>query len=145
MNLKNMPQEELELLSYTKIAELYIQETKKPMTTADLFKEVCNLLGLGETDYQKLIADFFQSLTTSKEFILLDNGKWDLREKHIVKIHLDDDEEEDKEEENDIEDNLSDMEEELEEDYSSVDNNFVDDDEDLSELTIVDEEDLEEE
>lgn len=144
MKLTKMPKEELELLSYTKIAELYLQETKKTMTTAELFKEVCNLLELGESEYQKLIADFFQSLTTSKEFILLDDGKWDLREKHIVKIQLEDDEEE-KDEDEESEDELSDIEEELEDDYNTADANYIDDNDDLSDLTIVNEEELEDE
>ena len=42
--LKNMKKEELELLSYTKIAELYLKENKKTMNTADLFKEICKFL-----------------------------------------------------------------------------------------------------
>ena len=73
--LKNMKKEELELLSYTKIAELYLKENKKTMNTADLFKEICKFLGLSEVDYQEKIADFFQSLTTSKDFIFLVNKK----------------------------------------------------------------------
>ena len=113
MKLSKMPKEELELLSYTKIAELYLKENKTQMNTADLFKEVCRLLGLSDSVYQNQIADFFQSLTTSKEFILLNNGKWDLKINHSVKVDMDDiyedkleDEElddfEDEEEENDI-------------------------------------------
>jgi DNA-directed RNA polymerase delta subunit len=144
MNLKKMTKEELELLSYTKIAELYLQENNKPMNTADLFKEVCNLLELGESDYQKLIADFFQSLTTSKEFILLDNGNWDLKEKHIVKVQLDEDDEEEHDEENESEDDLIELEG-IEDEYNSVDNSFEDETEDLSDLTIVGEDELEEE
>ena len=112
MKLSKMPKEELELLSYTKIAELYLKENKTQMNTADLFKEVCRLLGLSDSVYQNQIADFFQSLTTSKEFILLNNGKWDLKINHSVKVDMDDiyedkleDEElddfEDEEEEND--------------------------------------------
>lgn len=143
MNLKKMPKEELELLSYTKIAELYIRENKTAMNTADLFKEVCNLLELKEKDYQNLIADFFQSLTTSKDFVLLDDGKWDLKENHVVKIQLEDDEEEKEEaSESDIADN----EEEQTDDYNAVENDdYVDDGEDLSDLTIVGEDELEEE
>lgn len=141
MTLKKMKKEDLELLSYTKIAELYLQEKKKTMNTADLFKEVCNLLELKEKDYQNLIADFFESLTTSKEFILLDDGKWDLREKHIVKIQLEEDEEE---KEENTEEEVTDSEE-TEENYDeNDDNDYVDDGEDLSDLTIVSEEELEE-
>ena len=107
------------------------------MNTADLFKEVCNLLGLSDSVYQNQIADFFQSLTTSKEFILLNNGKWDLKINHSVKVDMDDIYE-DKEEEND---------EEVDK-YNSLDNEDDDDfdtDDELNDLTIVSEDELDEE
>ena len=85
MKLSKMKKEDLELLSYTNIAKLYLEEKKTTMNTADLFKEVCKLLELTEKDYQNKIADFFQSLTTSKEFVLLDDGKWDLKSNHKAK------------------------------------------------------------
>ena len=44
--LKKMSKEELELLSYTKIAQLYLEESKTTLSTADLFKEVCKFLFL---------------------------------------------------------------------------------------------------
>ena len=65
-------------------AKLYLKENKKPMNTADLFKEVCKLLELSDEEYQERIGDFFESLTTSKEFILLNDGNWDLRANHSV-------------------------------------------------------------
>ena len=71
MSLSKMTKEEIELLSYTDIAKLYLEENKKTLNTAELFKEVCNLLSLSEVEYQEKITDFFQSLTTSKDFILL--------------------------------------------------------------------------
>ena len=88
--LSEMSKESLEMLSYAKIAELYLKENKKPMNTADLFKEVCKLLDLSDEEYQERIADFFESLTTSKEFILLSDGNWDLKINHSVKIDIDD-------------------------------------------------------
>lgn len=146
MSLTNMTIEELETLSYTKIAEMYLQENKKTLSTNELFKEVCNLLQMTEDEYADNITDFFQSLSTTKEFILID-GKWDLKSNHKVKVNIDelyedkDDEdlidEEEQEELDEIEeDDLSD------DDFDSVDNDddFMDDD--LSDLSIVDEEDL---
>lgn len=145
MKLNKMPKEELELLSYTKIAELYLKENKKTLNTADLFKEVCKLLDLSENEYQEKIADFFQSLTTSKEFILLKDGNWDLRSNHTVKINIDeiyeekDDDEEigEDEDDNGIPDDLED-----EEYDSSIEDDY--DDEDLGDLTVLDEENLDE-
>ena len=61
MSLSKMTKEEIELLSYTDIAKLYLEENKKTLNTAELFKEVCNLLELSEREYQDKITDFFQS------------------------------------------------------------------------------------
>lgn len=146
--LSKMNKENLELLSYTKIAEMYLRENKKTMNTADLFREVCNLLCLDENEYQNKIADFFESLTTSKDFILLNDGNWDLKENHSVKIDMDDiyddsdavmedeeiemdESEEDNYEDDSYEDDLSDDVDDLNDDYDD--------------LTIVDEDELDEE
>lgn len=144
--LNKMTKDELELLSYTKIAEMYLKENKTTMNTAELFKEICNLLGLSEAEYQEKIADFFQSLTTSKEFILLNDGKWDLKANHSVKINIDDiyeesDEGVENEEEND------EIEDEYEDEEDNYDTPIEDDynDDDLSDLTILDDNEMEEE
>lgn len=144
--LNKMTKDELELLSYTKIAEMYLKENKTTMNTAELFKEICNLLGLSEAEYQEKIADFFQSLTTSKEFILLNDGKWDLKANHSVKINIDDiyeesDEGVESEEEND------EIEDEYEDEEDNYDTPIEDDynDDDLSDLTILDDNEMEEE
>ena len=149
MKLSKMPKEELELLSYTKIAELYLKENKTQMNTADLFKEVCHLLGLSDSVYQNQIADFFQSLTTSKEFILLNNGKWDLKINHSVKVDMDDIYEDKLEDEelDDFEDEEEESAEEVDK-YNSLDNEDDDDfdtDDELNDLTIVSEDELDEE
>lgn len=147
--LSEMSKENLELLSYTKIAELYLKENKKIMNTADLFKEVCRLLELSDEEYQDKIADFFESLTTSKDFILLNDGNWDLRVNHSVKIDMDDIyEESDAEEEEPSEDDTEPSEEDNYEDDSYDDDALDDDaldDDDYSDLSIVDEEELENE
>lgn len=148
MKLSKMTKEDLELLSYTKIAKMYLEENKKTMNTADLFREICNLLDLSEAEYQDKIADFFESLTTSKDFILLNDGNWDLKVNHKVKIDMDeiyeekDDEIEEYESLEEIEN--TDEEQKPEEDYDTVQDDEFDDDDDLSDLTIVSDEELEE-
>lgn len=144
MKLLKMKKEELEQLSYPKIAELYLKESKEKLSTAELFKEVCNLLDLSEEEYTNKIADFFETLTTSKEFILLNDGKWDLKENHSVKIDIDEIySEKDETIDEVIEDEAEDHDVyEIEEDnYDSetTDDNY---DEDLEELSIVDESEL---
>lgn len=143
--LSKMSKENLELLSYTKIAEMYLKENKKKMNTADLFREVCKLLELSDEEYQEKIGDFFESLTTSKEFILLNDGNWDLRSNHSVKIDIDDIYEET--DSNDEDDDVIPSEELSEEDnyeddsYDDINDDVLDDD--YSDLTIVDEDELE--
>ena len=140
MKLSKMSKEDLELLSYTNIAKLYLEENKKTMNTADLFHQVCSLLELSEQEYQDKIADFFQSLTTSKEFILLDNGEWDLKTNHKVKIDMDE-LYEDKDEE-DIDEDLEDDEMTEEDEYNSIDDEEEYAEDDLSDLTILNEDEL---
>lgn len=145
MKLNKIPKNELELLSYTEIAKMYLKENKKTMNTAELFKNICNLLELSEDEYVNQLADFFESLTTSKEFILLEDGTWDLKSNHKVKVVIEDIEEESNEETTEENEET----EEIEEDIDMINNEdaYIDDDadDDLSDLTIVDEDELEEE
>lgn len=145
MKLNKIPKSELELLSYKEIAKMYLEENKVTKNTADLFKEICKLLNLSEQEYVDKIADFFESLTTSKEFILLDDGTWDLKSNHKVKVVIDDMDDNEIEEETDEE---SDIESDsIDDEVDAIDNDsYIDDDTDdsLADLTIVDDEDLEE-
>lgn len=145
MKLNKIPKNELELLSYTEIAKLYLKENKTTKNTAELFKEICRLLELSDKEYEDKIVDFFESLTTSKEFILLEDGTWDLKSNHKVKVIIEDIEDEETEE--DIEDSEELEELETEEEIDIIDDDsYIDDDsdDDLAELTIVDDEELEE-
>ena len=145
MKLNKIPKNELELLSYTEIAKLYLKENKTTKNTAELFKEICRLLELSDKEYEDKIVDFFESLTTSKEFILLEDGTWDLKSNHKVKVIIEDIEDEETEE--DIEDSEELEELETEEEIDIIDDDsYIDDDsdDDLAELTIVDDDELEE-
>ena len=143
MSLSKMNKEELELLSYTDIAKLYLEENKKTLNTASLFKEVCNLLSLSESEYSEKITDFFQSLTTSKDFILLPSGEWDLKSKHSVKVAMDELYEETNDEEDEYELEPEEMTEEDE--FNSIDDEEDYADDDLSDLTILNEDELDSE
>ena len=143
MKLNNIPKNELELLSYKEIAKMYLEENKITKTTADLFKEICKLLDLSDQEYVDKIADFFESLTTSKEFILLEDGTWDLRSRHTSDkiIKVDEDEDEDIEE---IEEEVD--EEEETDDFDSIDSDDDDidsGDDDLKDLVVLDEDEIE--
>ena len=145
MSIRKKKLEELELMSYTDIAYEIIKEDKKKYDTKKLFKEVCNLLKLDEDTYLEQIGDFFTALTTDGRFILLDSKNWDLKENHKVKVVIDDGDEEEVEEGTLDEEASDDIDEDLEDDYSdeAIDDS-KEDEEDLQDLTIVDEDDIEE-
>ena len=141
MKLSKIKKDDLELLSYSTIAKMYLEENKIPLNTAELFKNICNLLEIPEQEYQEKITDFFQALMTSKDFILLEDGKWDLKSNHKVKIIYEDDDDKDE----DFDEEIIEDFEEIDDDYDTTrDNNDYHDD-DLSDLTIIDEDDLENE
>ena len=143
MNVRQMPLEELELLSYADIAYEILKLDKKSKTTPVLFGEVCKLLEISEDAMFEMIGDFYTTLTTDKRFLLLENSEWDLKEAHIVKTIIDDEEESD-EEESDDEEVVEGTEDEAvmgdPDDYDDIDESM----EDLDDLVIVTEDELEE-
>lgn len=145
MKLKNMSKEELETMSYTDITYMLLKENKKPMNTAELFKKICGLLELTEEEYSEKIGDFYTSLTIDKRFHMLESGEWDLMEKHKVELQLDDDEEIESEEESEEDETEEEEEEENIDSLDSLDDELDDVDDDTLDLSIVTEEELEEE
>ena len=157
MSLKDMKKEDLELLSYKDITNLLLEE-KGEQNTANLFKKIIKLLELPESVFDQKIGDYYTSLTTDKRFILLDDGKWDLRSRHtsdkIIKIVDEEDDEdleainEEEEEEEEIKEDTILPDESEEDNYDSGDTDDDDDyddaNEDLKDLVVVDEDELEE-
>lgn len=144
MSLKKLKKEKLELMSNKDIALLVLQDNKKPMITADIFKKIIELLELPESTFEKKIGEFYTQLATDKNFILLDDGTWDLRVNHKSSKVLDTDDE--SEEDEDDEDLIEEIEDDEDgEDNYDDDDDFVDDstDEDLKDLVIIDEDELE--
>ena len=143
MSLK-IKKEELELMSNKDIAELILENSKRTINTADLYKKIMKLLDLPESSFESKIADFYTSLSTDKRFILLDNGKWDLRNRHtsdkVVKVVTDDEDEEEEEE-----DTTTQVEEIEEDNYDDNDDEDYDEDtnEELKDLVVIDEDELE--
>ncbi len=144
MNVRQMPLEELELLSYTDIAYELLKLDKKPKTTHELFSEVCKLLEINNDTMLDMIGDFYTTLTTDKRFLLLDNAEWDLREFHVVKPIVDDEEDDEESSEEPEEDEDADETEdeaitEDTDDYEESDEGM----DDLDDLAIVSEEEME--
>lgn len=143
MNLENMKKEELELLSFTDLTEMILKESEKSMNTPTIFKKICNLLELTDEDYQSKIGDYYTSLTTDKRFTLLSNAEWDLKDRHKIEIVIDDEEESEEE----VEEENDEGNEEIEDDMSDdvIDDDSLDTDDDLEDLSIMDDEELEDE
>lgn len=142
MNLKDIPKEELESMSYDEIAYLVLEKNGKKMKLLDLFKKVCQILELPESTVEERITDFFELLSINKKFILLPNGYWDLSTNHVQDIVVEDEEDADSLELEDNEDDI--VEEETEEDddifYDNDLDDSDDDEDDLKDLVIIDDE-----
>ena len=147
MSIK-MKKEELELISNKDIAAMILEDSKRTLNTADIFKKIIKLLELPESTFEAKIADFYTALSTDKRFILLPNGKWDLRSNHtsdkVIKITTEDDEDDDEEEETE-EEKLEDIQD-FEDNYDDTDDDSDYDDaanEELKDLVVIDEDELE--
>jgi len=150
MKLNDMSKEDLELYSYVDLTKMILEEENKTLNTPTIFRKICDLLELSDDEYTDKIGDYYTSLTTDKDFVLLEDGNWDLRDRQPVSAILTEDD--DVYEEDDLED-IEEAEEDMEEilseeddDDAELDLDDIDDDEedDLDEdLTIIDEEELE--
>ena len=142
----NVKKEELEQMSYKDITELIIENSKRRLNTADLFKKIIKMLELPESTFEAKIADYYTMLSTDKRFILLDNGKWDLRSNHtsdkVIKVVSEEDEEEEDEEE---EEESTSQDESDEDNYDDTDDEEYDEEtnEELKDLVIIDEDEVE--
>ena len=97
MSIKDMSKEDLELLCYKHITNKLLEENGAT-NTKDLFKEITTLLELPNSVFETKIGDYYTTLTTDKRFILLEDGKWDLRDRHTsdkVVMAVDDEDETD--------------------------------------------------
>lgn len=145
MSIKKMSKEELELMSHKDITYLLLEENGV-MNTKDLFKKIVETLELPEKTIEDKIADYYMSLTTDKRFVLLEDGNWDLRNRHTsdkISKHDDEDEDDDDDEEEEATDVKEDIPEDDETDFDADDNYEDDDSEDLKDLIVIDEDELE--
>ncbi len=140
MKLSVMSKEELEQMSYTQLSKKILEECG-PLNTLEIFSKICELLGLNKDTLTDKIGDYYTSLNTDKSFILLDNGNWDLQEKHPASISLEEEEDDPAlEEEEEAE-----MEEIISDNIDDIEDTIVDDDIDEDNLSIISEKELDEE
>lgn len=149
MSIRQKDKLDLELMSYTDIAYEIIKEDHKQYNTPNLFTEVCNLLELDSSEFESKIGDFFTALTTDKRFILIESVNWDLKENHVVKVVVDEGEEETEdtvvEEENESEESENEEDNEIDEDdYSDDAIDDLDVDDEMEDLNIITDDEIEE-
>ncbi len=139
MNLKKMNKEELENMSYDDLAYELLLDKKKPMKIIDLFKEVGKLIHLSTSEIEEKVVDFFEILTLDKRFIMLEDGSWDLKDRHIQNVIIDEEDED-----LNIEDIDETEEKEDEENIFYDEDNDDDSEDDLKDLVVIDEKEEEE-
>ena len=137
MKLKDIAREELEMMGYAELAEIVLNDKKKKMKIADIFKEICKALGLTDQEYEDRISEFFEVVSTNKLFTILPQGYCDLNKRHNTKVVIDDEEDLPLDEEIESEEEI----ETEEEDEIFYDENEDDDvaDDDLQDFVVVDE------
>ncbi len=137
MKLKDISREELEMMGYAELAEIVLNDKKKKMKIADIFKEICKALGLTDQEYEDRISEFFEVVSTNKLFTILPQGYCDLNKRHNTKVVMDDEEDLQLDEEIESEEEI----ENEEEDEIFYDENEDDDvaDDDLQDFVVVDE------
>lgn len=142
MTLKELSKTELEAMSYDDIALMILTESNKQMKINELFKQVCDLLGLSENEFVDKLPAFFEVLSTDHRFIMLESGLWDLKSKHSTKVVIDTEEEEEEELIDEDSDTLLEDDTEEEKDiYAEDETDDIDsDDDDLKDLVIIEEE-----
>lgn len=140
MTLKELSKTELEAMSYDDIAHMILTESNKQMKINELFKQVCDLLGLSENEYVDKLPAFFEVLSTDQRFIMLESGMWDLKSKHSIKVVIDTEEEEEEIIDEDSDAILEDDTEEEKDIFAEDDEtDDIDSDDDLKDLVIIDE------
>ena len=93
MKLRDIPKDELELMSYDDIALIVLQESGKKMTLKDIFKKICEALELPDSVYEEELIAFFEKMSINKKFVMLENGYWDLQSRHNLNMVVEDMEE----------------------------------------------------
>lgn len=137
MKLKELSQEELENMSYDDLAYIILEENGKKMKLMDIFKKIAKALNMTDSEIEMKIADFFEVMSTNKQFVMLEKGYWDLSNKHMKNVVIED-EDEIEEETEEIDDEMDSIDEVDKEVYYDSDEDEVDDDDDLSDLVIID-------
>lgn len=69
-------------LSMIKVVEQLLIENDAPLALKDIFKEVAEIKGFNETDYETL-NQLYLDIVTSANFVYMGQGLWDLKERNL--------------------------------------------------------------
>ena len=69
-------------LSMIKVVEQLLIENDAPLALSDIFKEVAEIKGFSETDYETL-NQLYLDIVTSANFVYMGQGLWDLKERNL--------------------------------------------------------------
>lgn len=139
MKLKKLSKEELESMGYDELAYQILVEENKKMKLPDIFRKICDLLELDESEFEAKIGDFFQLISRDQRFTMLDKGFWDLKEKHKATVIIAEADDEDMEDTS-VEEDLDLTEEDLDTESTYYDEDSEEDDvadDDLKDLVII--------
>ncbi len=137
-----LSKEELETMSYSELTELILKEAKKKMKIVDIFRKICNIKGLSDAEFEGKISDFFELISTNKNFIILEKGFCDLRANYTPNVLIEEEDEDIIETDaSDIIDDTDEEDEDIYYDNSSDEDDINDDNDDgLEDLYVIDEE-----
>jgi len=75
-----------EEMSMLEVAELLIQRKIKPQKFEKIAKEVCEIMGLTDEQFQARLPQFYSDLTLSGKFVTVGEDKWDLKSRQKYEV-----------------------------------------------------------
>lgn len=75
-----------EEMSMLEVAELLIQRKIKPQKFDKIAKEVCEIMGLTDEEFQAKLPQFYTDLTLSGKFVTVGEDKWDLKSRQKYEV-----------------------------------------------------------
>jgi len=75
-----------EEMSMLEVAEQLIQRKIKPQKFDKIAKEVCEIMGISDKEFDERVAQFYTDLTLSGKFVTVGEDKWDLKSRQKYEV-----------------------------------------------------------
>lgn len=75
-----------EEMSMLEVAEQLIQRKIKPQKFDKIAKEVCEIMGISDEEFEVSVAQFYSDLTLSGKFVTVGEDKWDLKSRQKYEV-----------------------------------------------------------